>query len=640
MYPTYAALPYTENLGKDSYLRMLFCVGFSEHGYNLSDWKIGETDLSEYSEVATVVGNKDQILGIYPDSVYEEQLSIEIEYNNPATWTQQTTQTNTEEITLDITFPYGIFKTNNKGKVKSTSVLLRAEYSIKDADSWSPFPSSPLTVSKKAEYRYVIGFKKEDLSADQYDVRVRRETQTDADDLGYTSVSNRTFWTALRSIAYDEPFNLDNCLLIAMKIKATGQLNGVLSTFNLMVEAKLPTWDGDTWLPATVTRSPAWAYAEVMRGLANKRAIPDAKIYGDGLLAWDSTCTSEGYYFDAVLDQKRTVFEVLRNIASVGRASFGVVDNLYTVVQDLTQSTPRQHFSERNSWGFKGSQAFPDVPHALRCRFKNSESNYEDDEIPVYDDGYTSDNASLFETMDFWGVTTTDHVWKLARYYIAIGRLRRETYQINVDIEHLVCTRGDLVRHSRTTILSTLGSARITEIAGDLITMDNYIPMESGNTYAAQIRKADMTMLAANITLDVGEQTEIELSATTGVAVGDMIFYGPSGSISEECLISRIEPGPDLSARLTLINYNEAIYSAHTGTIPAYTPVIVIPPDPHKRMPPTPNIESINIQMWPVMSASLQSSELTAIVNFSVSIATAIDPDWFQAQYREINDDS
>ena len=85
---------------------------------------------------------------------------------------------------------------------------------------------------------------------------------------------------------------------------------------------------------------------------------------------------------------KTTVFELLKKIAAVGRASFGMADGLYTVTRDVEQSTARQHFSPRNSWGFSAHKTFVDLPHALKCRFVNAAADYREDEIVVTDDGY------------------------------------------------------------------------------------------------------------------------------------------------------------------------------------------------------------------------------------------------------------
>ena len=202
--------------------------------------------------------------------------------------------------------------------------------------------------------------------------------------------------------------------------------------------------------------------------------------------------------------------------------------------------------------------------------------------------------ATDFEVMDFYGVTTADHIWKLARYHIAVARLRPESYEIYTDIEWIVCVRGDMVRLTHDILLIGYGQARITAIDGSDVTMDDSITMAGGSTYGAQIRKADGTMLDTTIATDAGTQTTVTLGSVSGIAVGDMIFFGETDSESIECIVNRIEPGPNMSARLTLVPAAPAVHDADTSTIPEYDPIITLPP-PEEREPPTPTIESVTL---------------------------------------------
>jgi hypothetical protein len=92
-----------------------------------------------------------------------------------------------------------------------------------------------------------------------------------------------------------------------------------------------------------------------------------------------------------------------------------------------------------------------------------------------------------------------------------------------------------------------------------------------------------------------GEKTTVTLSpaiaVSGGPAVGDLCLFGELNEESIPCLVSRIDPGPDLSARLALVEYNAAIYTADGGTIPAHNSHITIPPAAN-RTPPKPNIVS------------------------------------------------
>src|SRR5947207_5375360 len=60
-----------------------------------------------------------------------------------------------------------------------------------------------------------------------------------------------------------------------------------------------------------------------------------------------------------------------------------------------------------------------------------------------------------------WGGTSPAQAWKDGRYHIATARLRPETYSFFADIEHIVCTRGDLIRFTHDVPMFGLMSARV-----------------------------------------------------------------------------------------------------------------------------------------------------------------------------------
>jgi hypothetical protein len=478
----------------------------------------------------------------------------------------------------------------------------------------------------------------------QYDVRVRRLTADGAADTWDAS-----YWTCLRSTTFATPVNLTGCTLVGLRMKASGQLNGVLQNFNCLAESLLNVWTGTQWV-LSKTRNPAWAGVEVLCGTSNLRPVSTAKL---DLAAWKGfadRCEAAGFNFDAVIDYRTTVWELLRQICAAGRAAPGLVDNRYTVIEDLVRTAPVQQFGPRNSWGFKGSRVFPDVPHALRIRFPNEAKSYEEDHCVVYDDGYNEGNATLYETLELFGITNYNHLWKLGRYYLAVMRLRPETYEFVADPEHFVCTRGDLVRLTHDVLMVGLGSMRIKSVSTTQITVDDVCQMEAGKSYGFQFRRADGSFTTATVTTVAGEPTTLAFSPAMNPVdlptAGDLCFFGETGKISIDCLVSRIKPGPDLTARLTCVPYNPAILTADSGAIPAWESNITLPPVIN-RTPPVPKIISAVYVYHPVSQADDGMLELFMQVGFDAQqtayVATSVGlnetpPDviaGFQAQFRE-----
>lgn len=424
----------------------------------------------------------------------------------------------------------------------------------------------------------------------QYDVRVRRVTADNDQQI----VRDEVYWTMLRTIQAATPVRTSGLCLVALRIKATDQLNGTLDQFNCVATSLLPTWDGANWTVAP-TSNPASIYRDIFQGAANARAVADSRMDLATLQAWYSACAAAGREFNGVIDFRTSVFELSRDVAATGRASFHLRDGTYSVCRDVPQTTPVQCFTPRNSSGFKGTKNFIDLPHALKVRFVNPGKDWQQDERIVYADGYKVDNATKFETLDLFGVTNSDQAWKDGRYHLAVAALRPETYELTVDVEHLICSRGDLVRVVHDVPLFGAGFGRVKAVTTDgggnatAVTSDNIVTMDATKSYAVRFRKADGTTVVQQVTTAAGDQTSLTFTAAipsaTKPAVGDLLLFGELGRESVELIVKEIRPGADFTATLVLVDAAPAVHTADTGTIPAFDsqmtlPGVLIPPKP------------------------------------------------------------
>ena len=352
----------------------------------------------------------------------------------------------------------------------------------------------------------------------QYDVRVTRVTADATDSL----VRDQAYWTLLRTITHRPPVTKPGLAWVAMRIKATDQLNGSVDQFNCIARSILRDWTGTGWIPQP-TSNPASIYRDIVQGSANRSALADSRVDVAGLQAWHARCVTAGYEFNGVIDYRTSVFELLRDVAAVGRATYGQRDGKHGVIEDVFQDTPVTVLTPRNSWGFRGTKVFADLPHALVVRFVNPDQDWQQDERYVYDDGYNADGssgltaASKFETMDLFGVTSAAQAWKMGRYHLAVAKLRPETYALSVDFEQLIMTRGDLVRVVHDVPLFGLGSARVLDYtlnsSGSItaLDIDEVLTMEAGQTYGLRFRHADGTQEVVTLATVPGEQTTLTL---------------------------------------------------------------------------------------------------------------------------------
>lgn len=683
VYPPYAAEPYTEIVGNEQYLRVAFCLGYGP--LFLSDFRIGETPLDQFTdwEIETRAGHpNDTPLNLYSQDVHEDSMSLPLE--REVGWHHRVSQPDVDELSVDITFPNGIYRITDKGDAVPIVAYIRIDYRPVGSgdDGWqqvgpmgffegSEFsvPTNPRTFDAFQFSSWTHGNTKmvrrglrwkPPQGRGQYEVRMRRtpedstylidllwdqfnalptpqqpvfmngafflysieqlklldqiqweqkQAQAQAEALAQTPVTrvvDQGFWTCLRSIKHQDPIRLTGISKVALRIKASDQLNGVIDTFNCIAQSILPTWTGFEWVPM-LTTNPASMYRSLYQGTATAMQLADSRLNLTQIQEWSEACQTDGRECNMLVDYQSTVFEMGKLIASTGRATIHNQDGKYTIVRDIPQSTPVQMFTPRNSWGFKGTKIFVDVPHALKVGFVNEEKNWTKDELIVYADGYNADGsggkfaASKFETLDVIGVTKPALAYKDGRYHLAQAILRPELYELNCDIENLRCTRGDLVSVTHDVTLWGLGAGRITAVTTNgggeatAVTVDRPFVMSADLRYAIRYRREDGEQIEREVVAVEGEQYTISFITAVPVSqipmIGDLFGYGEVDQVSVRCLVKAIRPRANLEATLTLLDEAPAIHTSDTEAIPTFDPRISIPLP--MRQPPTPIIDEI-----------------------------------------------
>ncbi|WEX11918.1 host specificity factor TipJ family phage tail protein [Chelativorans sp. AA-79] len=574
--PLYAAQPYTENIGDDQYLRSVFCWG---HGpLAISDIKIGETAISQFEDVAVETRQGfagDPPLTLYPAQVFQEDLSIELDHNQANV---RTSAPDVDEVIVDLTAPQGLYRVrSSNGEYLAYTVVVRLEYRPVGSPAYATFVEATLTgddgTALRRSYRLQV-------PRGQYDIRVTRTTpmETFEDDTVFEDV----FWTAIRGLRNETPIKTDVPMaLTAIRIRATAQLSGNIETLNGMAMSLVTSWNGSAWVPNQPSNNPADLFRHVLQCSANKRPVADSLIDLDKLAEWHQFCVLNGFTFNQVRDFSGSVWETLRDIAAAGRAVPTFVDGKWSVAWDADDALVVQHFTPANSAGFVGQRDFDEDVHAWRVRFINEREGYLQDERVVYADGYSAANATKFEGLEFPGVTNPDLIWKLGRYHIAQLKLRRETYELTTDFEHLVCTRGDRVRVTHDVPKWGLGYGRVKSVSGDRIILDGDVTMATEGSYAIRFRKNDGSSLLRHVvTDDSGTTNEIVLvPGGDAPEPGDLYMFGVVNSESVVLRVKAIRPGTDFSARLSLVDDAPAIYLADQGAIPPFQTNITEPVD-------------------------------------------------------------
>ena len=283
-------------------------------------------------------------------------------------------------------------------------------------------------------------------SRGQYDIKITRLT----DDSEDTRLVNDSYWTALRSITYQDPVKFADISGTAIRIKATDQLNGNISSYNAIVSALIKSYnrETDTWEDDKPSSNPADIFRYVLQSpaFAKHDEITDDRIDLAKLKEWWIYCDEIGLTFDRIIDYDTSIDDVLNDVCAAGVATLSKVNNIYSVIIDNERPYIKGLVTPRNSWDYKGSINYPDLPHALRVEFRNPDVGYETDERIVYMDGYDESNATLYERLQFESCTDENLAYWYGRRYFATALLQPETHSFKMDFEHLTFQRGDRIK--------------------------------------------------------------------------------------------------------------------------------------------------------------------------------------------------
>ncbi len=607
-FPDLAANPYTEIRGNDQYFYMLLSAGYANIA--ASALKVGDTAIDDYEDTQYEVGYIDEIT-LFRNNVVEDSQAAKIGLGESITRGLEDGETD-HTMSVDVCFSQGLRSVSAQGQDGWAEVQIQIEYSEAGEDAWQLAIIQTFHMAAKDPVREHIPFTAATVS-EGVDVRISNTVVNFQ--YGQYTFSD-CYVTAVRSVK-SGPAVIDpgrKFLFIAVEMRATDQVNGVVDNISCYGESYLPVYNGTNWIYQK-TNNPAWAYAEGCHGEQLAHPAPYSKIDGATLAQWAAWCDLNGFTYNNIHDTETTMLDHLRNIAAAGRAAWALTDGLFSVVMDTLQTVPVQMISPRNSWGFKAKKVFPDPPHAMKVKYIDPVGLDETTRI-VYADGYDETNATRFETLPTIGCQDPDMAWKIGRYYLAECALRPEEYYASMDFENLRCRRGSLVVLAHDVLQVGLAWGRVKQVVdATTIITDELLSFETGVSYVIRFRMSSGAQEMVSASGAVGQVYTVTLGTeVTGLAPGDLFIFGVAGKASMDAKVKHIDYNADLSADLTLVPAAPEILDADQGPIPAFDPLITSPVNPKFVAPAIP--ELIFFEAFESVSGSSIASLL--VVGFHV----------------------
>ncbi|MAC79256.1 MAG: hypothetical protein CML66_14480 [Rhodobacteraceae bacterium] len=308
-----------------------------------------------------------------------------------------------------------------------------------------------------------------------------------------------------------------------------------------------------------LSRNPASAYLAALQGGANPYPVDDTEIDFDMIADWHDFCAAKGLKYDRVHDEEESLQDMLSAICAAGRASPRHDGLRWGVVIDRPQALAVDHISPRNSDEFSWSRNYFDPPDGFRVTFFDETNGWEQAERVVPWPGHVGP-IDLTEALEMPGKTDPDEIAIEAtrRMYELIWR--PDQFTAIQGGAARVATRGDQVMGSFDTLDRTQVAARVVEVSGTLVVLDEEVIMEDGAAYAIRFRQyADNedvigTSVLADVRTVAGTTRSFTLKTGSDLpAVGELVHFGKKSSESLALRVRNIEPGEDFSAVLHMV---------------------------------------------------------------------------------------
>jgi hypothetical protein len=502
--------PVQEVIGGLTYLRFALCLGLCP--MEATDWKIGETALSSYSNVEMEVrlNEDDPAHTLLTGDPSQEAVGSTL---NHTEWVTRTTAADSDEIEVIVDFPSGLGGVDSKNRKTQRQVGLYIEYRpTGSSEPWlSRRPNVPqanhatsnLGVPWRPAYLTVFsdlityGDELNDIGAPggawiisradpgrgfraverwavprgQYDVRVMRTSAASAD----SNVVDATVWSVLSSIKSQvDPFPNRKLATAVFRIKATDQLTGMVDTVNCIASSLQPVFsaealadpaiaDAGEFTDVASSSNPAHLALLASRGPNTAFPKPDAEIDWPAWADAAAWFAAQGLTFNEYVEGKIGRWEMVSRILAAGHARPVKHNGRLSVVIDRSRAgeAPAQTFTPRNVRNFRWRKTYPRLPHALRVAFADAARNWQADEVTIYLPGYSAETATRFESLPMPGKTDVDEIRTVANQYARNAHFQTESFEFETDAEHLASKRGDFVVIQHFAMATGIGAGRV-----------------------------------------------------------------------------------------------------------------------------------------------------------------------------------
>lgn len=579
------------------YLNVLYSGGYGPID-SIDDLRIGYTPLSAFDDVQveTRTGTNDQApISFFPQTVADQ--SVDMDCKEGTTITRSTDSDSVNAIDVTLSWPGGIYHTSDKGNFEKLTVSFKIAISPTGKNQWAE-QSFSLTQSTNSAVRRTYRF--EGLEAGRYDVRLTTVTMP---------ITSRDYaqmqWSLISTYINTGAFCRPNKVLVALRIKATNQLNNGIPSLTWR-QKRLNVWVYNPAKQAYEQRSaqnPIWAAYDILhhcRQLKNVNTgqyefVVDgcpaerftkywhewqkAADYADELIPTSDGGTEKRFMLDAFFDVTQKRLEAANKAANVGHATIIRHGTNLGIVVDMP-GVVKQIFGEGRTTmsSFSGSfSSRDDRARSVKITYNDGQNDFKNTEFFVRSSKYAEARTLQDNTADLslFGVARRSQAYREAMHCLAVNERELQTVQFGADVNALVCEYGDIIGVSHAVPRIGVLSGRIVSVSGNTITIDKEVMLAASESYSILVqRSADDALISRDIVAVTKDTTTNTLTLSQGFTAADTpaqydnYAVGVRDKVVKPFRIIRIEQDGDLKVTITAIEYDPAVYDVNYDRYP------------------------------------------------------------------------
>lgn len=300
----------------------------------------------------------------------------------------------------------------------------------------------------------------------------------------------------------------------------------------------------------------------------NRTTIDVAKFkefadFCDEEVTYPDSSTGVRVQFNGGFDYDTSMWEALLKVCAIGRA-VPVWNGIFlTLSIDKAVTTPVNLFSVGNITENSFKETFLPLEEratVLECDYTDEENDYQRDKLTIYRSDLTKETHFRAD-FDATGITDYRQAWHLGMYRLLCNRYLTRVVEINVDIEALNCTVGDVV-YVQHDVPSWNTGGRIVDVAYRSVTLDKEVTIQEGTTYQIMVRTTDDVIQLRTVTSKPGTHTSLALDRNWRPEPKkyDVYIFGPSSQVTRAFRVMEISRAADFSCDLKLLEYREEVY--------------------------------------------------------------------------------